>query len=160
MTRRSTSAHHAPNGVSMIGFALASTCLILTTACSAAGQTAPKNSADNIGCSSQRQIPPISSIVALRNSLSHPYVQVHIGQAFDVSLTSAEGDLDVPHADKPEIVCQASTTPTGPRRTVTFVATDLGKTGLESTITHHGREIPLYWAGVTVTAPASPDAHP
>ncbi len=160
MTRRSTSAQRAQNGVIVTGVAVALTGLVVVTACSAALQTAPKDSADNVSCSSHRKIPPISAIVVLRNSLSHPDLQVHAGQAFGVSLKSAEGDLNVPHADNPGIVCQATKTPAGPQRTVTFVATDLGETGFETTTTHHGRNIPLYWAGVTVKAPASPDPHP
>ncbi len=160
MARRSTSGQRAQNGVSVIGFAVALTGLVVVTACSAALQTAPKDSADNISCSSHRKIPPISAILVLRNSLSRPPMQVHVGQAFGVSLKSAEGDLYVPQADNPGIVCQATTTPDGPQRTVTFVATDLGETGFETTTTDHGRNIPLYWAGVTVTAPVSPGAHP
>ncbi|HEX4015106.1 MAG TPA: hypothetical protein VHX15_00075 [Frankiaceae bacterium] len=136
----------------MTGLAVTAAGLVVATACSTVAQTAPKDSADNIGCSSLRKIPTISVTVLLHNSLAAHYLQIHTGQAVAVSLTSAEGDLDVPHADHPEIVCQATTTPTGPQRTVTFVATDLGKTGFETTTTHHGRDIPLYWAGVTVTA--------
>ena len=153
MARRSTSAPSAQTGASVVAVAVAFTGLVVMTACSAALQTAPKDSSGNISCSSHRKIPPISAILLLRNSLSHPYLQVHVGQAFAVSLTSADGDLDVPHADNQGIVCQATTTADGPRRTVTFVATAPGKTGLETTTTRKGRNTPpLYWAGVTVTA--------
>ncbi len=159
--RRSPRAQRTENGVSIFGFAFAFAGLVALTACSTAFQTSPGNESGNFHCSKDRKIPPISATIGLSDTGPHHDLQVHFGQAFAVSLTSADGDLTEPGATNPDVVCQATKTPTGPQRTITFVATDLGETVFVSGLIHHGAAWVEYSSGrVTVTAPASPEAHP
>jgi hypothetical protein len=138
---------------------------LMASGCSDALQTAPKDSGGNLLCPSHRKVSPTGTLLVLHDSGPRHDLHVHVGQAFRVSLKSAEGDLEMPTAVVPndpnsEIVCLANATPSGPQRTVKFVGTDVGSTVLGSTTIHHGEAVPGYTANVTVTAPIPSGAHP
>ena len=138
---------------------------MVASGCSAVFQTAQKDSGDNFLCPSKRKVSPIDATLVMRDSGPTQELQVQIGQAFRVSLKSADGDLEVPTAIVPnaptaEIVCLAIAKPVGRQRTVTFVAVDVGNALLGSTTAHHGEDVTGYSATVTVTAPVSSHGHP
>jgi hypothetical protein len=130
--------------------------LALLAACASASQTTPfaGDPDDNAHCPKGLKIPPLSTTVVLSANGSIPAVGLQVGQAFRAVAKSADANVLLPEAANTKIVCQATATPPGRERSVTFVAIDVGTTVIDSTVTGvpGGINHPAYMVRVTVTA--------
>lgn len=144
------------------GSAVTLVILALVTACSSATQTAPGGDPDNnINCPNNLRIPPVSASIVLTAVEPIPTVRLRVGQAFRATAKSST-DVVQPQAANPQIICQATSARPGHERTITFVATAVGETVVESTITGvpGGLNHPAYQVNVIVTAADSASGHP